>query len=113
MSIKNIKVSNKLIGLVGIVLIPFLLVVLYTALTLGEQKNDAVVLNIAGRQRMLSQKYTKEVLQEIFTNSDSTASNNTITLFDKSLETLLIGGTTWSDVAMNNLDWAMEKTTDS
>ena len=64
MSIKNIKVSAKLIGLVAIILIPFLLVVTYTAITLDGQKNDSIIINIAGRQRMLAQKYTAEFFDE-------------------------------------------------
>lgn len=32
----------------------------YTVIALKQQKNDTLVINIAGRERMLSQKITKE-----------------------------------------------------
>ena len=33
--------------------------------TISKQKSDGVVINLAGRQRMLSQKFTKEFLDEL------------------------------------------------
>ncbi|MBN4048947.1 type IV pili methyl-accepting chemotaxis transducer N-terminal domain-containing protein, partial [bacterium AH-315-N22] len=36
------------------------IMVLYTSFTLLRQKGDGLDINIAGRQRMLSQKFTKE-----------------------------------------------------
>lgn len=38
----------------------------YSVVTSQAQATDARDINIAGRQRMLSQKYTKEVIDEIF-----------------------------------------------
>ena len=40
-------------------------VVAYTVLTLQQQSTDSTGVNIAGRQRMLTQKFTKEVFDEL------------------------------------------------
>jgi len=40
-------------------------VVCYTVITLKTQESDATGINIAGRQRMLTQKYTKEIFDEL------------------------------------------------
>jgi len=37
----------------------------YTVLTLNQQKTDSTVINIAGRQSMLTQKFTRELLDEL------------------------------------------------
>jgi len=43
-------------------------IVVYTVLTLNQQTADSTVINIAGRQRMLTQKFTKELLDELNTS---------------------------------------------
>ncbi|MCP4235405.1 MAG: DUF3365 domain-containing protein, partial [Aestuariibacter sp.] len=40
-------------------------IVSYTVFTLNQQKADSTVINIAGRQRMLTQKFSKELLDEL------------------------------------------------
>ncbi|MCP4155212.1 MAG: methyl-accepting chemotaxis protein [bacterium] len=91
-----------------LVLILFSIVVfstyLYTYLVVTNQKSDSLVVNVAGRQRMLSQKVTKECL--IYSSSihsgktKAEAIQNTVTLFEKSLNALLDGGETFSDLGM-------------
>ena len=82
-----------LVGIVG-----------YTLLTLNHQKQDGLVIDIAGRQRMLIQKYAKEVFDEASARrtghqvEDSAA--RTAELFERSLKALLGGGATWLDLAM-------------
>ena len=82
-----------LIGIVG-----------YTLLTLNHQKQEGLVIDIAGRQRMLIQKYAKEVFDEASARrtghrvEDSAA--RTAELFERSLKALLGGGATWMDLAM-------------
>ena len=65
-------------------------------------RHDATVVNIAGRQRMLTQKYAKEVLDEVAAQQTPDARKSTATrkLFEVSAEALLNGGTTYLDPAM-------------
>ena len=66
----------------------------------GKQKDDGLVINLAGRQRMLSQKMTKELmLSQVQTGktgeADSALANtirNTMTVFDKTLSALKDSG---------------------
>ena len=65
---------------------------------LEAQNNDAAVVNLAGRQRMLSQKMTKEALGVAKNAEDQdayrAALSGTAGLFDKTLSALLDGGET-------------------
>jgi nitrate/nitrite-specific signal transduction histidine kinase len=86
------KVSTKLyFGTVlqFVVAISLVVVVLYMQ---EKQDHDSVVINLAGRQRMLSQKMTKEVL--LFSQGVFTAETvlNTIDVFDQTLKALIYGG---------------------
>ncbi len=75
----------------------------YTSFTLLKQKSDGMVVNIAGRQRMLTQKFTKEfflALQQGKKQSDNML--NTGKLFDISLKALTHGGQTYKDINMSD-----------
>ncbi len=74
--------------------------VAFTTYTLNSQKSDGLQINLAGRQRMLSQRMTKEALS-IGNAADTTAENQwrdqfaaTATLFDRTVKALRDGGTT-------------------
>ncbi|MFZ5643550.1 MAG: type IV pili methyl-accepting chemotaxis transducer N-terminal domain-containing protein [Bacillota bacterium] len=58
------------------------------------QKADAIRVNLAGRQRMLSQKITKETLNYTFKKDPKIleAKDNTMEILDKSLKALINGG---------------------
>lgn len=58
----------------------------------NKQKHDSVGINLAGRQRMLSQKMTKEIL--LFAQGALTVEqvNNTMAVFDQTLKALTSGG---------------------
>ncbi|SJN57179.1 Methyl-accepting chemotaxis protein PctB [Vibrio ruber DSM 16370] len=78
----------------------------YTVIALKQQKNDTLVINIAGRERMLSQKITKEFFLALqhatLTNKspDLSTINATQKLFEVSLEALNKGGQTYLDLTM-------------
>jgi methyl-accepting chemotaxis protein len=83
----------------------FILISLFTTYsvvsTLDQQRLDSRVVNIAGRQRMLIQKFTKEVfLQRILINDKQKPYEKTGELFSLSLEALRNGGDTFADLGM-------------
>nr|WP_279382620.1 methyl-accepting chemotaxis protein [Acanthopleuribacter pedis] len=82
-------------------------VVAFTAVdVLDRQNSDGLVINLAGRQRMLSQKFTKEVFIEMKNPGMATSSelprpqqlHVTRQLFEATLKALDQGGTTYSDL---------------
>jgi signal transduction histidine kinase len=86
------KVSTKLyFGTVLQFAVAVSLVVLVLCMQ-EKQDHDSVVINLAGRQRMLSQKMTKEVL--LFSQGVFTAETvlNTVDVFDQTLKALIYGG---------------------
>ena len=65
----------------------------------SKQSHDSVTINLAGRQRMLSQKVTKEIL--LFEHGSKMADQvrNTAVVFDKTLKGLTYGGQAPLDLA--------------
>lgn len=82
---------------VGIMFFAILMMVTYSQFLLSEQSSDAQAINMAGRQRMLSQKMTKEIMDYLITRDSLILSKveETAMLFDRSLTTLQNG-----DIAM-------------
>jgi methyl-accepting chemotaxis protein len=76
----------------------------YTVATLDAQMDDARIVSIAGRQRMLTQKFTKEVLAELQSPGDPDEgprpSEKTAALFEATLSSFQDGGQTFSDLGM-------------
>ncbi|MCP4713375.1 MAG: methyl-accepting chemotaxis protein [Planctomycetes bacterium] len=69
------------------------------------QKADGLVINLAGRQRMLSQKFTKEFYDALSTGqekSDEAPFYKTAQLFETTLQALRKGGPAYLDLAMTN-----------
>lgn len=81
---------------------------LATLFATNGQKNDGLVINLAGRQRMLSQKMTKEILTYELMRQESqkipveqaTTIKNTLTVFDTTLNALIHGGDAPTDLDM-------------
>lgn len=102
-----LSVKQKLIFLLVFILGSLSFMSLYTIITLDKQKQDASVINIAGRQRMLSQKYSKEffiALQQAQINDgkiNTRQMEKTRRLFDQSLTAISQGGATYLDLTMN------------
>jgi len=96
----KIKLKLTLItaGLATIILVMFLATYYVT----NKQKSDGLLINLAGRQRMLSQKLAKEIHHaytsatlvegEKIENEFVAKANGTIQIFDKTLAALLKGG---------------------
>ncbi|WP_019612929.1 methyl-accepting chemotaxis protein [Psychromonas ossibalaenae] len=106
--LNHFSVKQKIIILIVFILGALSFMSLYTIITLDNQKNDGTVINIAGRQRMLSQKYSKEfllALQHAQKNGEQVDSGQmlqTKKLFDASLQALSLGGTTYLDLGMHS-----------
>ncbi len=96
------SIKSKTILMVSLIIFVFISIILVVFLITDSQKGDSAVINVAGRQRMLSQKVTKEVLMYLNygdkINKDSVL--KTIELFDISLKALINGGKTYSDLQM-------------
>ena len=93
------KVSTKLyLGTVLQFLVALSLVAVFFYM-LQKQEHDSIVINLAGRQRMLSQKMTKEIL--LFSQGVFPAEKvlDTINMFDQTLKALTYGGKAPIDIA--------------
>jgi len=60
----QLSIAKKLMMIGGLFALTLIGIVTYTVVTLDDQKADGVVIDMAGRERMLIQKYVKEVLEE-------------------------------------------------
>lgn len=106
LGLNRLTVSKKLLTLTLLFLSILTSTVFYTASTLNTQKSDGTTINIAGRQRMLVQKFTKEFFFAIqqaqisATEFDNRQTIKTQQLFDKSLKALKEGGSTFLDLNM-------------
>lgn len=89
MSIK-VKQIFLMVGFSVIVVFMFL----STVVVSGRMKDDGLVINLAGRQRMLSQKMTKEILDFTATSDPSLTGTiqNTARVFDLTLKALTDSG---------------------
>ncbi len=95
MNIK-LKLISTVLGLSCIIVSMFLA----TWYVTSKQKNDGLVINLAGRQRMLSQKMVKELLQfDLMRQKTGTVDRtledqvvNTMVIFDKTLNALMHSG---------------------
>jgi methyl-accepting chemotaxis protein len=105
-TLKNLKVGQKMQRATLFFLLIISLIIAYTSITLMQQKNDALVIDIAGRQRMLSQKYIKEVVLALDeararkTQIDLGTAASSRQLFERSLTALIDGGSTYADPRM-------------
>ena len=91
---RAIGLSAKLTGAICVITLVTILLILFSVMTLNNQKNDSTVINIAGRQRMLSQKMSKEAvaIQAGLSVKENRASlQKTHDLFNKSLAGLING----------------------
>ncbi|MFQ5717358.1 MAG: methyl-accepting chemotaxis protein, partial [Nitrospinales bacterium] len=72
------RIPAKLYSLVFVLLLFFAGVVLYTVSVLNDQKQDGGVINLAGKQRMLTQKLSKSIMELQLGNTDKVNEINRI-----------------------------------
>ncbi len=105
----NRSLNSLLAFLVGTLLVVTLVIIASTLWVVNQQKADGLVINLSGRQRMLTQKFTKEVIYESLYARENGGnavaaqpplSAKTRELFEKTLTALMDGGTSYSDLGM-------------
>ncbi len=102
----DLSVKQKLTRLIVFFLCIITIIVFYSSLTLYRQKHDGLVVNIAGRQRMLTQKFTKEFFLLLHQKTPEDRKKvsgqmlHTRRLFEVSLRALVEGGQTFKDLGM-------------
>ncbi len=84
-------IKGKLGVIMGSFVVLILATIAATFLTVSAQKSDGTVMNLAGKQRMLSQKMTKEVMALLQGKAEAQEVLATTALFDKSLKALIVG----------------------
>jgi methyl-accepting chemotaxis protein len=98
----ELRINQKISGMMIVFFIGPLLMFLVTLYSTDQQANDGLVINLAGRQRMLSQKMSKESMtlihQSMMNDSDGLEKTqksliNTIAVFDITLNALMNSGT--------------------
>ncbi|NRB68329.1 MAG: methyl-accepting chemotaxis protein [Vibrio sp.] len=98
------SVTNRLIAIFVVFVVTIVLIANDTIVTLEKNKQDGTVINVAGRQRMLTKKFASEVMLSIYEGHKSSHPqlnyDNTIKLYETSLRALKGGGQTFSDLTM-------------
>lgn len=113
----SISLTKRIIGLMSILLLTNLVVAAVTLRVISAQKSDGVIINLAGRQRMLSQIFGKEVLGELRRvpagggSQSEPAYRKAQALFEKTHCALVEGGETFEDLGMTK-PVTIPKTTD-
>jgi len=92
--IKTVKA--KLFGIIISLVVFVGLLIITTFVVLEKQSKDATVINLAGRQRMLTQKMSKDALSKASGFGDMEELLTTAKLFDKTLDGLINGDETLS-----------------
>ena len=86
-------IQSKLIVVLAIFLVLSIVGTCITVSFLSKQKADGVVINLAGKQRMLTQKMSKESLALSQGKGSKESLEKTASLFDKTLKGLISGDT--------------------
>ncbi|WP_339389994.1 methyl-accepting chemotaxis protein [Vibrio neptunius] len=98
------SVTNRLIAIFVVFVVTIVLIATDIIVTLEKNKQDGTVINVAGRQRMLTKKFASEVMLSIYEGHKSSHPqlnyDNTIKLYETSLRALKGGGQTFSDLTM-------------
>ncbi len=108
----RLPLSVRMIAAQGVLFLMLLVICGTTLWTVRSQRMDGLIINLAGRQRMLTQKYTKEVFAHLGVRSQTERTNSqlesqallardqTAKLFEATLAALENGGRTWSDLKL-------------
>ncbi|GLT16869.1 methyl-accepting chemotaxis protein [Vibrio zhanjiangensis] len=102
--LSNISVTNRLLTISIVFVLTVVIIAINVVSTLEMNAQDGTVINVAGRQRMLTKKFASEVMLSLQRENKVTAPqlsyDNTIKLYEISLQALKTGGQTFSDLSM-------------
>lgn len=93
---RNAKVSTKLLFISLGYQAVIWTIVAFTVIGIRQQSHDAEIIDLAGRQRMLSERYVKQVL--LSAQGLQADYQSTLKIFDDTLEALVLGGTAVADL---------------
>jgi methyl-accepting chemotaxis protein len=91
---KSLSLGLKMTGSIGVITLVTILLIASSVITLKGQKDDSTVINIAGRQRMLSQRMSKEAIAihaGLAVEKNRAELSKTHNLFESSLQNLIHG----------------------
>ncbi len=108
---RNVSIRTKIIGAVAIFSLVLIFDVFYIINTLKTQKNDALIINVAGRQRMLTQKMSKNVflllsldkIKGIKEDSVLKELKGSMNVYNDTINAFLNGGKTLSPSGKNKI----------
>ncbi len=108
---KNLSIRTKIIGAVAIFSLILIFDVFYIISTLKAQKDDALIINVAGRQRMLTQKMSKNVFLLLALDKTNGLEEKNVVkelkdsmkLYDATINAFLKGGKTLSPSGKGNV----------
>jgi len=103
-TVMDFFIKNRFIFSLGIIFVVILIASFFAIDTLRLQKYDSVRINLSGRQRMLSQKMTKEILLDNFGGVSKDALLSTVKVFDTTLIALKDGGDAPLDLSMTEFE---------
>ncbi len=95
----NISIRKKFIAIIGVLAILLGGNVASVIYSLKQKQQDSLLINIAGRQRMLTQKISKSIFMMGIEEGGLDASeelSSSLKLYDETLEAILKGGTTYN-----------------
>ena len=71
--LSNVSVTNRLLAISIIFVVTVVIIAMDVISTLEKNKQDGTVINVAGRQRMLTKKFASEVMLTLQKQSQVTA----------------------------------------
>lgn len=98
----RINITNKVLGILSVVILLIFINILVILSVLKVQRNDSLLINLAGRQRMLSQRISKNSfllilksqseIKNLDSNKIKTELKSAIKLFDNTINAFINGG---------------------
>ncbi|USD67877.1 methyl-accepting chemotaxis protein [Vibrio sp. SCSIO 43136] len=105
-ALSQLSVTKRLMLILAVFVVTTSIIVADVMATLEANKQDGTVINVAGRQRMLTKKFASEVMLTVYEGHKSSHGaldyDNTIRLYETSLNALKNGGQTFSDLTMKS-----------
>jgi methyl-accepting chemotaxis protein len=93
---RSLSLNAKISIMTGVLTLFIVVIVVVNYSVNKAREGDGIAINLVGRQRMLSQKFTKDLLAEIVSGTNagdiSDARKTTISVYESSLNALLNGG---------------------